>query len=376
MSAIKRLSVNVPFLDLKAQYLSIKTEIDQAIQRVLDSCAFSGGPFVEVFERRFAAVHSTDFAVGTSSGTAALHLALMALEIGSGHEVILPANTFIATAEAVSFTGAKPIFVDCDPRFHTLDPSALAGALTSKTRAVIGVHLYGQPADLDSIKEFADKHGLFLVEDCAQAHLAAYRGKPVGSRGIMGCFSFYPGKNLGAYGEGGAVVTNDRALAEKVSALRNHGSAQRYIHDYIGHNYRMEGFQAAILDVKLNYIEQWTQQRRQVADWYREYLSAVPEVRVPDVRPESRHVYHLFVVRAPDRGPLIDHLKRQGIETGIHYPIPCHLQKAYAYLELGEGSFPVSEQSSREILSLPIYPELSEEKVQYVAQQIKAFYRK
>jgi dTDP-4-amino-4,6-dideoxygalactose transaminase len=368
--------LNVPFLDLKAQYLSIKAEIDHAIQRVLDSCAFSGGPFVEAFEPRFASAHGAECAVGVSSGTAALHLALMALDIGPGHEVIVPSNTFIATAEAVSLTGATPVFVDCEPRFYALDPSALGTAVTSKTRAVIAVHLYGQPADLDPVKAFTKEHGLFLVEDCAQAHLASYHGKPVGSHGIVGCFSFYPGKNLGAYGEGGAVVTNDRALAEKVSALRNHGSAQKYIHEHIGHNYRMEGFQAAILDVKLNYLEQWTQKRCQAADWYREYLSEVPELTLPDVRPGCRHVYHLFVVRATGRDLLIDHLKRQGIETGIHYPIPCHLQKAYAYLGLDEGSFPLSEQYAKEILSLPIYPELSEEKIQYVARQIKAFYQK
>jgi len=368
--------LNVPFLDLKAQYLSIKTEIDQAIQRVLDSCAFSGGPFVEAFEPRFAAAHGADFAVGVSSGTAALHLALMALNIGPGHEVIVPANTFIATAEAVSLAGATPVFVDCEPRFYTLDPSALTAALTSRTKAVIAVHLFGQPADLDSIKGFTEKHGLVLIEDCAQAHLASYHGKPVGSHGIIGCFSFYPGKNLGAYGEGGAVVTNDRALADKVSALRNHGSAQKYVHEYIGHNYRMEGFQAAILDVKLNYLEQWTQKRRRAAVWYRKYLSEVPEITLPEVRPGCLHVYHLFVVRASARDLLIDHLRSVGIETGIHYPIPCHLQNAYTHLGLGEGSLPFSEQYANEMISLPIYPELSEEEIQYVAQQIKAFYQK
>jgi len=268
----------VDFIDLKAQYLSIKDEINEAIQKVIDSAAFSLGPFVVSFEENFAIAHNARYCVGVNSGTAALHVALWALGIGQGDEVIVPTNTFFATPESVSLTGATPVFVDCEPKYFNIDPEKVENAITRRTKAIIAVHLYGQPAQLDKIKIIAEKNNLLLIEDCAQAHLAEYRGKPVGTYGICGCFSFYPGKNLGAYGEAGAVITNNEELYLKMHALRDHGAYKKYHHDYIGHNYRMEGIQGAILDIKLKHLKKWTEKRKRNASLYKKYLEEISEV--------------------------------------------------------------------------------------------------
>ncbi|MBI5524070.1 MAG: DegT/DnrJ/EryC1/StrS family aminotransferase [Desulfarculus sp.] len=366
--------MNIPFVDLKTQYHALKPEIDQALLRVLESSAFSAGPFVASFEKAFAQAQGVDRCLAVSSGTAALHLVGMALGLKPGDEVIMPSNTFFATAEGVSLTGAKPVFVDCDPLYYNLDPGKLERALTPASKAVFAVHLYGQPAPLGPILDFCQKKGLPLVEDCAQAHLATYQGRPVGSFGVAGCFSFYPGKNLGAYGEGGAVVTGDAGLHAKMAALGNHGSRERYVHQYVGHNYRMDGFQGAILEVKLKYLEAWTQARRRAAGLYRQHLAGVPQVVLPSEAPGARHVYHLFVVRAPRRDELKKYLEERGVGVGIHYPIPCHKQAAYAQGGHARGDLPVCEAYASEILSLPMFAEISEEQIAHVARLIGEFY--
>ena len=366
--------MKVNFLDLKSQYLSIKPEIDAAIQNVLDKTAFAAGPFVKEFEENFARAHGAKFCVGVNSGTAALHIAFMAIDLKPGDEVIVPANTFFATPEAVSLSGATPVFVDNEEQFYNIDPLKIEQAITSKTKAIVAVNLYGQPAQLDTIKSIAEKHNLLLIEDCAQSHLATYKGKSTGTYGIMGCFSFYPGKNLGAYGEGGAVITDDEALYKKMMALRDHGSSKKYFHDYIGHNYRLEGIQGAILNVKLKYLPSWTETRRTNAKLYKQYLSGIKNIILPEEIDGAYSVYHLYVVRVPRREELMQFLQDNGIYTGIHYPIPCHRQKAYDFLGYNVGSFPVSEKYATEILSLPMSEQVNEEQIQYVCQKIKEFY--
>jgi dTDP-4-amino-4,6-dideoxygalactose transaminase len=366
--------MKVNFLDLKAQYHSIKEEIDGAIQQVLERSAFAAGPFVKAFEEHFAEKHQSKYCVGVNSGTAALHIALMAFDIKAGDEVIVPANTFFATPEAVSLAGARPVFVDHEAEYYNIDPAAIEKAITPRTRAIIAVNLYGQPAQLDKVKAIADRHKLILFEDCAQSHLATLNGKSTGTFGHCGCFSFYPGKNLGAYGEGGAVITDDENLYKKMMMLRDHGMAQKYHHDLIGHNYRMEGLQGAILDVKLKHLPAWTEVRRKNADLYRKHLTDCPQVTVPKEMPGVKHVYHLFVIRTPRRDDMIKYLQEQGIYTGIHYPIPCHLQKAYAFLGHQRGAFPLSEKFADEILSLPMSEQLKEEEVVYVCEKIKSFF--
>ena len=366
----------VNFLDLKAQYLSIKPEIDQAVQDVFDKTAFAGGPFVKEFEEAFAKEQGAKYCVAVNSGTAALHIVLMALEIGVGDEVIVPANTFFATAEAVSLTGAIPVFVDCDEKFYNMDPSKIEDAITKNTKMILPVHLYGQPAPMDEIKAIADKHNLYLMEDCAQAHLAEYKGKMAGNFGVAGCFSFYPGKNLGAYGEGGGVTTNDEDLYKKMQVIKDHGSAKKYYHDVIGHNYRMSGMQGSILSVKTKYIADWTNTRRKNADLYRQRLSGIEGVTLPEVMDNVKHSYHLYVIRVSDRDDFMNFMKENGVFTGIHYPIPCHLQKAYGFLNYSEGDFPVSERYMNNIVSLPMSEQLTEDDVAYVAEKIKEYFSK
>mgnify|MGYP006278356265 FL=1 len=368
--------MKVNFLDLKAQYHSIREEINQAIQQVLDSSAFAAGPFVKSFEEHFAEKHQADYCVGVSSGTAALHAALMALDVGPGDQVIVPANTFFATPEAVSLAGATPVFVDCDPDYYNLNPDLIEAAITSKTKGIIAVHLYGQPAQLSAIKAVADRHNLFLMEDCAQAHTSTLNGTPVGTTGVCGCFSFYPGKNLGAYGEGGAVITNDEALYQKMMMIRDHGMAKKYHHDLIGHNYRLEGMQGAILDVKLQYIDEWTDARRRSAELYRTYLSESQDIVLPAEMPDAKHVYHLFVIRTKKRDELQAYLKDHEIYTGIHYPIPCHLQAAYHDLGYSQGDFRVTDEYAPQLLSLPMSEQLKEDEIAYVAETIKSFFNK
>jgi dTDP-4-amino-4,6-dideoxygalactose transaminase len=367
----------VPFVDLQAQYRSIKSEIDAAIQRVLDTSAFVLGREVETFERAFAEYVGAREAVGVSNGTAAIQLALTACGVGAGDEVIVPANTFFATAEAVSTAGATPVFVDCDPTSHNIDVNRIEAAITKRTRAVIPVHLYGQPADLDAVFEIAERHRLVVIEDAAQAHGALYKGRRVGALARAGCFSFYPGKNLGAYGEGGAVVTNDPEVARRVRMLRDHGSEHKYRHEIIGYNFRLEGIQGAVLGVKLKHLDRWNELRRAHAARYRELLApltAAGGLALPVEMSYAEHVYHLFVVETGERDALQKHLAGAGVQTGIHYPVPVHLQPAYAALGHREGDFPEAERQSRRLLSLPMFAELSERNIKYVADAVGDFY--
>ena len=364
----------IKFIDLKAQYLSIKKEIDDAIQDVLMSSAFAGGPFVKKFEDNFAAIHGAKFCAGVNNGTSALHIVFMAVNMSRGDEVIIPANTFIATPASVSLQGGKPVFVDCSEDDFNIDTDKIEKAITPKTKAIMPVHLYGQPAQLGRIMEIAKKYDLVVVEDCAQAHLAEYEGKKVGNLGIAGCFSFYPGKNLGAYGEGGAVICSDEEFWKRIQAIKEHGSFKKYYHEYLGHNYRLEGIQGAILDVKLKYIEDWTETRRQNAGLYRKYLSDIEQIILPKESKNVKHVYHLFVIRTKKRDELAKYLTENGIQTNIHYPIPCHLQHSYKFMGYKEGDFPVSEMLAKEILSLPMSEQLKEDEIIYIADKIRDFF--
>jgi dTDP-4-amino-4,6-dideoxygalactose transaminase len=364
--------MNVPFLDLKAQYLPMKDEIHAALDAVLDKTAFAGGPFVAQFEKEFAAFCGTQHAVGVGNGTDALWMALLGLGIGPGDEVITVPDTFIATCEAISYCGAKPVFVDVDEKSYNMDPSLLEAAITQKTKAVIPVHLFGQTADMGPIIEIAKKHNLFVVEDASQAHGALYRGKPAGSIGDAGCFSFYPGKNLGAYGEAGAVVTNNAVLAGQMRMLRDHGSAKKYYHQVIGWNARMDGFQAAVLSVKLKYLPQWNEGRRRNAARYNELLAGLPGVVTPVEMNYGKHIYHVYAVRVKDRDSLIGLLGEKGVGTNVHYPVPVHLQNAYSFLGLKEGSYPVAEKCASEFLSLPMFAELTDQQLAYVREAMKS----
>ena len=367
-------SLMIPFVDLRSQYRSIKNEIDAAIGRVLESAQFILGEEVAGFEIDFARYCQASECVAVNSGTSALHLALLAAGIGPGAEVITVPFTFVATVSAICYTGARPVFVDIEPDYFTLDPSKIEAAITPRTRAIIPVHLYGQPADMNAILDIARRHRLSVIEDAAQAHGAEYFGRRCGSLGEIAGFSFYPGKNLGAYGEGGAVVTTRADLAATCRTLRDWGQETRYEHRLKGFNYRMDGIQGAILRVKLRHLEAWTEKRRGVAAWYAQTLD--PEiVRLPKARPGCRHVHHVFAVRTDDRERLRDLLGRQGIQTGIHYPIPVHLQPAHADLGYGPGDFPNSEAAAREVLSLPLFPEMTREQVEMVASAVSAAVR-
>ena len=365
--------MGVPFVDLKAQYRAIQDEIDAAIRQVIESTSFVLGPAVERFESDFAQYLGVDHVIGTNNGTTALQLALLALGIRAGDEVIVPAHTFIATAEAVVHVGATPVFVDVRDDTGNLDPALLADAATSRTRAIIPVHLYGQPADLDPILEFARGRGISVLEDACQAHGATYHGRRVGSFGVASCFSFYPGKNLGAYGEGGAVATDDSHLAARVRRLRDHGQTQRYEHAEIGYNARMEGIQGAVLSVKLRHLDNWNEARRGCAAGYTDALSGLPGLRVPEVAPDREHVFHLYVLRTDERDALREHLSGLGIQTGLHYPIPLHLQGAFANGKDRAGEYPVAERWARTGISLPLFAELTGEQLSEVIQGVKSF---
>jgi dTDP-4-amino-4,6-dideoxygalactose transaminase len=343
------------------------------LQEVLDNTAFAGGRFVERFEKEFAAACSCEYAVGVGSGTAALWAALVALGIGDGDEVITVPNTFIATAEAISMAGAKPVFVDIDEQTYTMDPKLLEAAITPNTKAVIPVHLYGQMADMDSIMEVARARGLHVVEDAAQAHGAEYKARPAGSIGDLGCFSFYPGKNLGAYGEAGAAVTNSEELATRMRMFRDHGQAKKYYHTMVGWNSRMDGFQGAVLSVKLRHLSSWNEGRRKNAELYRRRLGGRDSIVLPTEADYAKHVYHVYAVRVPDRESLMNYLREKEIYCGIHYPVPVHLQEAYGCLGLGRGSYPVTEKSADELISLPMYPELASKQIDYVAEEMLRF---
>ena len=361
----------IPLVDLKAQYRALKPEIDQAIQRVLDNAQFILGPAVSSFEKDFAAFCHTADAIGVNSGTSALHLALLAACVRPGDEVITVPFTFVATVAAIEYAQAKPVFVDIEPTYFTMDPAKIERAITPRTKAIVPVHLYGQPADMDAIRDVADRHGLIIIEDACQSHGSEYKGRRCGSMGLLGCFSFYPGKNLGAYGEGGAIVTSDPALAAKIRLLRSWGEEVRYEHKYRGFNYRMDGVQGAVLGVKLKYLEAWTETRRSRAAEYTRRLTGTP-ASAPTERPASRHVYHQYVVRVPERDAWRAALTEAGVQTGVHYPIPVHLQPAYADLGYSRGDFPIAEQAATEVLSLPMFPELTDEQVESIATVFRA----
>jgi dTDP-4-amino-4,6-dideoxygalactose transaminase len=364
--------LKVNFLDLKGQYQQIKTEVWAAMEKVMDQTAFSGGPFVADFEQQFAAWTGADYALGVSNGTIALQMAFTALGIGVGDEVIVPANTFIATAWGVSHVGATPVFVDCDPLTWEIDPALIEAKITSKTKAIAGVHLYGQTFDINAVKQIAEKHHLYLVEDCAQAHGARYAGKPVGTFGEMGCFSFYPGKNLGTYGEGGGVVTNNETYYNKMNKLRNHGSTVRYYHDEIGYNWRMGGLEGAVLGVKMKYIDDWNSKRKEIA---KQYTTEIKNDKITfQTKPDwADSVYHLFVVTVADRAHFTTYLNEHNIFPGLHYPVPCHLQKAYSHLGYKVGDFPNSEYLAAHCISLPMYAELTEEEIAHVIAIINQY---
>jgi dTDP-4-amino-4,6-dideoxygalactose transaminase len=363
--------MQIPFVDLKAQYASIKSEVDEAIQGILDTTRFIGGEPLASFEQDFARYCDARHALGVANGTDALNLALRAAGIGAGDEVITAANTFIATAAAIEMAGAKPVFVDIDLTTHTIDPERFERAITSRTKAVIPIHLYGQPADMDPIMDIAERHGLIVIEDAAQAHGAEYNGRRVGSIGHLACFSFYPGKNLGAYGDGGAITTNDDAYIDVLDKLRDHGRISKYEHAMVGYNSRLDSLQAAILEVKLRRLEEWNRQRQQVAAWYGEAL-ADSDLIVPVIRDGSTHVFHLYVVMTEHREDLQKRFDAAGVATGIHYPLPLHLQPAFSSLGYQHGDMPNAEHAAERILSLPIFPELTREQVHYVAEQVMA----
>jgi dTDP-4-amino-4,6-dideoxygalactose transaminase len=362
--------VAVPFMDLKAQFRSVRDEVLSAMEEVASEAAFILGPRVAAFEDAFASYVGAGHCVAVNSGTSALHLALLAAGVRPGDEVITVPMTFVATSWAISYCGARPVFVDVDPVTYTMDPEQVEAKITPRTKAILPVHLYGQPADLGSLLEIGLRYGIPVIEDACQAHGATYRGRPVGSIGQSGCFSFYPGKNLGAFGEGGAVVTNDPALATRMRTLRDHAQPTRYVHTELGFNYRMDGLQGAVLRIKLNYLPEWTATRCDLAVRYRDRLADSP-LGLPAVGPNRTHVWHLFVVRHPDRDRLRAALADRNVQTGLHYPTPVHLQPAYAHLGHKPGDFPVTERVARECLSLSLFPEMTDEQHDAVVAALK-----
>ena len=362
----------VPFVDLGAQYRTIEGEIGEATSRVIQQSDFILGREVSLFEEEFAAFCEAKYAIGVDSGTSALELALRAYDIGPGDEVITAANSFIASALAISHAGARPILVDVDPSTYTVDVSAIEKAITPRTKAVIPVHLYGHPAHMNPIRELADKHGLVIIEDACQAHGTRYKGRRAGSLGHAAAFSFYPGKNLGAYGDGGIVVTNDRGIARRLEMLRNYGQKEKYQHLFRGYNRRLDTLQAAVLRVKLRYLEKWNAARRWNAVLYHKFLDGCG-LLLPGEAPGAESVWHLYVIRAEQRDALKEHLISRGISASIHYPIPIHVQPAYLDLGYKKGDFPVTESCAHQVLSLPMYAEISQDQIEYVAKTIRNF---
>lgn len=363
---------NIPCLDIKKQYLTIKDEVIQIAEDVFEKTAFSGGPFVEKFEDNFAKYCNTTFAIGCNNGTTALHLAMLALGIGPGDEVIVPANTFIATAWGVSYVNADLVFVDCDSDTWEIDVESVKKAITNKTKAIIGVHLYGQPFNIDAIKEIATANNIYFLEDAAQAQGAKYKGLNVGGFGELATFSFYPGKNLGAFGEAGGVTTNNKKYYEHLLKLRNHGMTVRYYHELIGYNYRMDGLQAGILDFKLTKLDTWNNRRKEIAKRYQTEINN-PKIKMQTQPEWAESVYHLFVVTTEDREKCITFLNSQGIFPALHYPVPCHLQEAYLHLGYKKGDFPNTEYLADHCLSLPMFPELEDDEVNHVIASINAY---
>jgi len=361
--------MKVPYFDLTAQYAELRNDIMDAMDRVCGKTQFILGEEVEKFEEAFANYCEVKHCVALNSGTSALHLALLTAGIGPGDEVITVSNTFIATVEAICYTGAVPVFADIDPATANIDAAKIESVITKRTRAVIPVHLYGRPADLDSITEIAARHRLVVIEDACQAHGARYRGKRVGGFGHAAAFSFYPGKNLGAYGEGGALTTNDAEIAKLTRSLRSHGETTRYFHGYIGYNYRMDGFQGAVLNVKLKHLDKWTAKRRSCADHYRQLL-AKANMRLPEDHPQADCVYHLFVAYVEDRDRVRSELENRGVQTAVHYPKPVHLQDAFKHFGYKAGSLPHTERACEEVLSMPLFPEMTNEQVFYAGESL------
>jgi len=364
--------LKVPFLDLRVQHARIRDEVMAAMGEVIEANAFAGGPFVTRFEEAYARFCDTRFCVGVANGTDSLWLSLLACGVGAGHEVITVPMTFMATAEAITYAGAKPVFVDIEPRTFTMNVSQIEAAITPRTKAIVPVHLFGQCADMDPILAIAHKHGLVVIEDAAQAHGALYKGRKAGSIGLAGSFSFYPGKNLGAWGEAGAITTSDNALRDRLVMFREHGQKKKYYHDVIGWNSRMDGLQGAVLGVKLKYLDQANAARRRIATLYHEQLTGTPDLLLPAEAEYARHIYHVYAVRVARRDEVMQRLADHGIGTGIHYPVPVHLQNAYAGLGYRRGDFPVSEACAESFLSLPMYPELTDTQVAAVVGELKA----
>jgi dTDP-4-amino-4,6-dideoxygalactose transaminase len=366
--------MNIPFVDLKAQYQSLKGEIDAAIQSVINKTAFVGGPHMQEFEIAFAEKCGVEHCISCANGTDAIYITLKALGIGPGDEIITVANSWISTSETISQAGARPVFVDIDPDYYHIDPQKIEERISSKTKAVIPVHLFGQPASIDEIKAICGKHGLSFIEDCAQAHFATYKGQNVGTFGVAGTFSFYPGKNLGAYGDAGAIITNDDDLASRARMFANHGSLRKHQHNIEGINSRLDGIQAAILNVKLKYIDGWNRARHQNALKYNELLSSISQIQTPKIRENAFHIFHLYVIRTTKRDELASVLRSKGIDSGIHYPTALPFMPAYSYLGHKPSDFPKAHQIQDEILSLPMYPELSDRQINYVANSIRDFF--
>jgi dTDP-4-amino-4,6-dideoxygalactose transaminase len=367
--------LNIPLVDLKAQLDSIRDEVNQAIGSVVENTSFILGKEVELFENEFAHYIGTNYCVGVGSGTEALHLALRALDIGEGDEIITAANSYIATALAISYVGAKPVFVDIDPKTNNIDPEMVEQRINPNTRAIIPVHLYGHPAEMDQIMAISKKHNLSIVEDAAQAHGAEYKGKKVGTFGDISCFSFYPGKNLGAFGDGGAIVTNSEVLANKIRILRNYGESKKYYHEEIGYNCRLDAIQAAILRVKLKYLDSWNEYRLNNSRIYNNYLKDLP-IKTPLDKEYVKNVYHLYVIHVNDRDKVLEFLRSKGVFASIHYPIPIHLQNAYRDLEYRKGDFPITEKYAQEIISLPMFAELKEDQIKYIAETLEEYFKK
>ena len=359
------MAIDIKRIDLSRDFESHREEYMAAIEAVCKETAYSGGRFADKFDEEFAAFVGTKYAAGLNNGTSALHLAMLALGVGPGDEVIVPANTFIATAWGVSYTGATPVFADCTPDTWQIDPASVESKITDKTKGIIGVHLYGQPFEYNEIRRIADKYGLFVVEDCAQASNALYEGRQVGSLGEIGCFSFYPGKNLYAFGEGGSVTTDNEAFFKHMTRLKNQGSDIRYYHEEIGYNMRLEGLQGAVLSVSLKYLDEWTRKRIVIGERYHKEINN-PLITMQSHPDNTKPVYHLFVITVPDHDDFVEYMKEQGIECNMHYPVPCHLQKAYAHLGYKEGDCPNAEYLASHCVTLPLFPEMREDEIERV----------
>jgi dTDP-4-amino-4,6-dideoxygalactose transaminase len=368
--------MRIPFVDLSIQYQSIKDDIDNAIANVISDMAFVGGKYVKSFEQEFASLYGVKHVIGCGNGTDSLYIIMKMLGIGKGDEVITVANSWISSSETISQTGATPVFVDAHPTYYSIDEKKIESKITSRTKAIIPVHLHGQVCEIETIKGTCDKNNLYMIEDCAQSHFSEYKGKRAGLFGLAASFSFYPSKNLGAYGDAGCIITNDDELAEKCRMYANHGSLKKHQHQMEGINSGLDGLQASILSAKLPHISKWTEQRIQKAAMYNHYLKGIDGISLPSERPDAKHTYHLYVIRAQQRQLLADHLAKHGVETSVHYPTALPNLPAYQYLGHTPSDFPIASRLQNEILSLPMYPELTEEMIMYVANSIKVFYDK